>query len=147
MIEMDMLFWGGLIVLFIVAEIATTALVSIWFVFGALAAFGGAAWGMSFLNQCIVFTVVSVVMFVATRRFVRWVKKPKIPTNADRIPGMSGVTLTEVGGPHHGGRVRVHGLDWLAQSSDGAVLPPGTPILVDRLDGVTLYVSKTAQKE
>lgn len=141
MIELDMLFWAGMIVLFILIEVAIPALISIWFVFGALAAFGMAAWGADFLIQCGVFTAVSVILFVATRPFVRWIRKPKIPTNADRIPGMEGIVLTELGNPLQEGRVQVNGLDWSARMSDGSRLAPGTPIVVDRLEGVTLYVS------
>ncbi|MDD3585625.1 MAG: NfeD family protein [Thermoguttaceae bacterium] len=140
--ELDLMFWGGLTIFFIMLELATTALVAVWFVFGSLAAFGLAMAGVDFMPQCYVFTLTSVVVFGLTRPFVKRVKPVKVPTNADQIIGMEGITLSVIDNVRIEGRVLVNGLDWRAMSSDGTEIPSKTVIVVDRLEGVTVYVSR-----
>lgn len=41
------------------------------------------------------------------------------------------------------GRVSVLGSDWTARSMDGAVIPAGTRVKVERIEGVKLIVSPT----
>lgn len=58
---MTFLFWAAAIVVFAIAEAATTALVSIWFAVGAAAAMVASIFTASLGVQCAVFAVVSAV--------------------------------------------------------------------------------------
>ena len=58
---MTFLFWAAAIVVFAIAEAATTALVSIWFAVGAAAAMVVCIFTASLGAQCAVFAVVSAV--------------------------------------------------------------------------------------
>lgn len=140
--ELDLMIWGGLAIFFIVAELATTALVAIWFAFGSLAAFGLAMGGADFLPQCYLFTATSIIVFGLTRPFVKNVKPIKTPTNADQFIGMDGIVLSQIDNLRVEGRVQVGGLDWRAMSSNGMEIPPQTVVTVDRMEGVTVYVSR-----
>ena len=139
--------WGTLTVIFIILEMNTVALVSIWFVVGALAAMVAAAQGMSFLNQNFVFVGVSVFSFLVTRPFVRSLKIKIIPTNSDEIVGAEGVVLTEVDNVRAQGRVMINNIDWAAKSTAGTVIPEGVVVRVDRLEGVTVFVTRKSEHE
>ena len=58
---MTFLLWAAAIVVFAIAEAATTALVSIWFAVGAAAAMVASIFTASLGVQCAVFAVVSAV--------------------------------------------------------------------------------------
>lgn len=141
-IEMDMILWCLMMVFFILMECFTVALVSVWFVFGALAAFIAAAWYIPFPEQCYLFVGVSVILLVATRPLVRGLKIQKIPTNADGVVGMEGVVQTKIDNLLGEGRVLVNGLDWAGKSTRGRNIDVGKKVIVDKLEGVTLYVTE-----
>ncbi|MDO4582707.1 MAG: NfeD family protein [Planctomycetia bacterium] len=142
MIEMDMILWCVMMVFFILVECVTIALVSVWFVFGALAAFIAAAMSASFQEQCYLFVAVSAILFLATRPLVRGLKIQKVPTNADGVVGMEGVVQTKIDNLLGEGRVLVNGLDWAAKSTRGRNIESGKKVIVDKLEGVTLYVTE-----
>ena len=137
-----LIFWGILLVIFIIAEMATAALVSIWFVAGALAALVVVTLEWNFLHQCYIFVGVSIFTFLATRPFVRSLKIKKIPTNSDEIVGMEGIVLVGVNNLKAEGRVQVQGTDWAASSTSGQIIPEKAVIRVDRLEGVTVFVTQ-----
>jgi membrane protein implicated in regulation of membrane protease activity len=63
--------WLALLVLFIITEIATVQLTTVWFAGGALIAMLLAACGVkSIIIQIIVFLAVSIILLVATRPLV-----------------------------------------------------------------------------
>ena len=64
-------FWLALIIIFIVIEIATVALTSIWLAGGALAAFILSFIGVDLSWQIVAFFVVSVILMVFTRPFAK----------------------------------------------------------------------------
>ena len=88
---MTFLFWAAAIVVFAIAEAATTALVSIWFAVGAAAAMVASIFTASLGVQCAVFAVVSAVTLavmlplLAKRRTMR-----PLPT-VRRLPSAAAV--------------------------------------------------------
>ena len=97
---MTFLFWAAAIVVFAIAEAATTALVSIWFAVGAAAAMVASIFTASLGVQCAVFAVVSAVTLavmlplLAKRRTMR---QPPITNGWPRACGWAGLA-----GPHGG---------------------------------------------
>ena len=59
--------WLGLFVLFLVIEIITMGLTTIWFAGGALVAFLVAILGMGPAVQIVVFAIVSLILLAVTR--------------------------------------------------------------------------------
>ena len=119
---MTFLFWAAAIVVFAIAEAATTALVSIWFAVGAAAAMVASIFTASLGAQCAVFAVVSAVTLavmlplLAKRRTMR---QPPITNGSPLTIGNRGIVLREI--PQGDiGRVRVDGLDWQARTVDSA---------------------------
>lgn len=146
--------WLGAIVLFGVAEVVTENMVSIWFVAGSLAALftcmsGWALGGMSPEGtQLLVFALVSAVTLVVTRPLVRrFMIRPHIPTNLDRVLGMTAKVTESVDNDRASGAVYVDGKTWTARSADGSVIPSGTQVKVQKIEGVKLLVQYSEKVE
>lgn len=80
---MFLIAWIIAMVVFIIAEVATTALVSIWFIAGAFIAAILNILNFSVLVQTIVFFVVSIVSLVLFLPFIKKHKKSKPEMNRD----------------------------------------------------------------
>ena len=138
----EMLFWGILFTIFLIAEAVTTALVSVWFVLGSVVAFIAASCDAPFWLQLLLFVVSSFLFLLATRPFIKRMKIAKPSTDTDPIVGTQGIVLQQINNTYNKGRVFAKGLDWQARSTDGSVLEKDEPVIVDRQENLTLYVSR-----
>lgn len=133
--------WLALIVLGIVIEAASPQLVSIWFVFGAVAALVSSFFGVPIWVQVIIALAVSVISLIVTKPFVKKIMTKRITsTNADRYIGKEGVVTTEINDIMGTGRVTVLGSSWSAFSADGKVIPQHARVMVEEIQGVKLLV-------
>lgn len=134
--------WLGAIVLFGGAEAATAGLVSIWFVAGALVALVAAAAGASPVVQVVLFLAVSVAALALTRPLVRKLTKNSItPTNLDRVVGETAKVTETIDNENASGAVYVDGKTWTARSAEDLVIPAGEQVVVERMEGVKLFVN------
>ena len=76
--------WIILVVVAVLLEAATMALVSIWFAAGALAAVVAAALGFPLWVQIAVFLIVSLVLLAAKTLAEKLAPDKYIPTNGER---------------------------------------------------------------
>ena len=134
-------FWLiGLAVLLLI-EAAVPGLVSIWFALGALAALLAALCGASGPIQIVLFVVVSMAALVVTRPLVKKYVNAKVQhINADRILGQECVVTEQVDNLAGTGEISVDGKRWTARSSDLAVIPQGSRVTVERIEGVKAIV-------
>lgn len=134
--------WIGLFVLFLVAEALTAQLTTIWFACGALVALILEIAGVhSIAIQVVVFTLVSVVVLVATRPLVKKViNKHKEATNADRNIGCDAIVTETIDNLAATGAVKLNGNTWSARSSDGSVIMCGSTVITEKIDGVKVIV-------
>ncbi len=140
--DLEILIWAGLTVLFVLVELATYGLASIWFALGALAALIAAALGAPLWLQVVLFAVVSVASLVLTRPLARkFVNSRSQPTNADRVIGAQARVTEEINDFNGTGAVSVDGKLWSARSADGATVPVGAHVTVREIRGVRLIVS------
>ena len=146
--------WLGAIVLFGVAEVLTEGMVSIWFVAGSLAALFTcmSGWSLGGLapeaTQVLVFAIVSAAALVATRPLVRrFMTKPSVPTNLDRVLGMAAKVTEAVDNDRSSGAVYVDGKTWTARSLNGELIPAGTQVKVEKIEGVKLLVHTSEKME
>ncbi|MDL2219708.1 NfeD family protein, partial [Ruminococcaceae bacterium OttesenSCG-928-O06] len=132
--------WLVLLLLFVILEAATSAIVSIWFCAGAIAALlVSLFFPTAILAQVLVFVVVSGVALLAFRPLVRKITgNRRVPTNADANIGKLAQVVTEIQ-PARFGRVKLEGLEWTAKSD--VVLPVGAWCRVDAIEGAKLVVS------
>lgn len=146
--------WLGAIVLFGVAEVVTESMVSIWFVAGSLAALFAcmSGWSLGGLTpeatQVLVFAVASAAALALTRPLVRrFMTRPHIPTNSDRLLGMVAKVTEAVDNDRASGTVYVDGKTWTARSVNGDPIPAGTQVKVQGIEGVKLLVQYSERVE
>ena len=133
--------WIVVIAVAFLAEIATFALVSIWFMFGGIAALIAAAAGLELVWQLAIFCVVSAVLLIFTRPiFKKLLPKKPTPTNSELLVGRSATVIEEVDTVRGKGRVKLDGVDWIAVSDDGEVIPAGEAVTVADVRGAKLAV-------
>lgn len=133
--------WIGFAVLLAICEAYTVQLVSIWFMLGAVCAAITTIFTDSILIQCAVFLVVSFIALIATRPFVKKLKKKvgDIPTNANKLVGKIGVVTIDIPSAEDVGQVKVCGQTWSAKSSNAPIIKD-SKVKVLSIEGVKLIV-------
>ena len=136
--------WLAVEIALALLEIATTSLVSIWFVVGSLFAFAASFITDSFIAQLVVFSIVSGVALAVTRPLAKKVlgRRP-VPTNMDMLIGKICVVTEDIH-PDSKGRVKVDGLLWAASSDE--LLKKGDHAKIRRITGATLEVEPVKVK-
>lgn len=132
-------------ILFVVVEIITVGLTSIWFAGGALAALLAAIMGLPLLVQAVLFFAVSFVLLVFTRPFaMKYVRPHNIKTNYEEIIGKDVLVTEEIDNREEIGKAVFNGQEWTARSTDSSIVfPKGATVQVAEIKGVKLYVRKT----
>lgn len=132
--------WAVLALGFLVLEGCTVAMVSLWFAFGAAAALILGLLGAAFWLQVAAFLVVSGALLALLRPMLRkYAKTTK--TNVDSIPGTQGLVTESIDNVAYQGQVKLGAMTWTARSSSGAPISAGTQVVVDRVEGVKVFVS------
>lgn len=132
--------WGLLFLAFVVIEIITINLVTIWFAFGSLISLFVSLFVESELIQILVFIIASLISLVLTKPIMKKLKVTKFePTNSDRYIGKVGDVTKKIT-PKEKGEVKVLGTLWTATSNE--VLEVGDEVVVEKIEGVKLIVKK-----
>ncbi len=135
--------WLGLTVLFAVAEAATAALVSLWFIGGSLAALVAALCGAPLWLQIILFFAVSGLLLLLLRPLVRrTVDTRKTVTNAESNVGKVVLVTERIDNLRETGAVKISGVEWSARSADGSVIEAGTAVRVTKLESAKVLVER-----
>ena len=133
--------WAVAAAVFIVIELITYGIASIWFALGALCALVAAVLGAPPWLQAVWFALITAVTLLLTRPLVRrYINGRAQPTNADRVIGMEGIVSEAIDNLGGTGAVRVDGKVWSALSAGGDVIPSGAAVRVRAIRGVKLIV-------
>lgn len=134
--------WLIAIVIFLVIEgLTATALVSLWFAVGALAALVSSFFVPSFTVQVVIFLIVSCLAFALLRPLVKKHFTPRTEaTNAQRFIGAEAVVTQTIDNLAATGQVSLKGQTWTARSRDNVPLEPGTRVTVLSIEGVKVIV-------
>ena len=141
---MDFLYilWMVVAGLFLVLELCTAALCSIWFVAGALVGLLACALGAELWLQILLFFLVSGVCFtVMYPRIKKHLNQKKTATNADMTIGAICVVTQVIDNISGTGTVTVGGKTWTARSVTGEVIEEGRMVRAIRIEGVKLMVT------
>lgn len=140
-------FWLALLIIFIVVEAATVGLVSIWFAGGALVAMFFAMAGAEAVWQDVSFLVVSGLLLVLTRPFVKkHLLKKRTKTNYQSVIGEVAKVIETVDNYNQTGAAFVDGKEWTARSTrNEVVLSQGTLACVVAIEGVKLMLEPYEQ--
>jgi len=145
---MDIIIWLVLLVVFLVMEANTVSVVSIWFAAGALVSLIASLFGAQLWLQITLFLGVSAICLAGLRPVVRKYIRPRIVrTNVDAILDSQGYVTERIDNLAARGQVKLGAMEWTARSSDGSVIPEGTLVKVDKIEGVKAFVSKVEVKE
>ncbi len=136
--------WASLLVMFVIIEVVTPQMTTIWLALGSLVslliwcAFPNLVW-----VQVVAFVAVSAISLALTRKFARKIMKGSTEkTNADRCIGQEGIVVEEINNLLGKGQVNVKGVIWTARSSSDDVIPEGTLVTIEKIEGVKVIVNK-----
>lgn len=133
--------WTAAIIVFGIVEAVTAGLVSIWFVAGALAALVAAFVDAPIPIQLVLFLAVSAAALAMTRPVLKRITAASaVPTNADRVLGGTAKVTETIDNENAAGAVYADGKTWSARSADGAVIPAGSRVRIEAMEGVKLIV-------
>ena len=138
------LLWVILLIAFVVGELITVGLTSIWFAAGSLVALLAAVLGANPVVQIILFLVVAVGLLAATRPWAKkYINSRTQRTNADRVIGET-IRITErVSNLDQTGMAVVHGQEWTVRTrNDNEIIEPGEEAKILAISGVKLIVEK-----
>ena len=134
--------WLVLLVIFIMTEASTVAVVSIWFAIGALAAMIASLLGAQVWLQVVLFLVVSCSLLCVLRPLVRKYFTPKLTrTNVDSVIGSTGIVTSRIDNVMSQGQVKLGAMEWTARSTSGEVIEAGMLVKADRIEGVKVFVT------
>lgn len=139
---METLCWLLLAAIFIVTEIVSLGLTTIWFAGGAFVAAIAAACGANLVIQILCFIVVSVILLVFTRPLaVKHLDAKTEKTNVEALVGNNAVVITEINNTAGTGQAKVNGMEWTARAKeDTMVIPEGETVRITEIQGVKLIV-------
>ena len=134
--------WFVLMVLFFIVEANTVSLVSIWFAVGSLVAFIVSLLEGPLWLQMGLFFLITVALLLALRPVSKKYFTAKLTkTNVDSVIGSTGMVTARIDNDQATGQVKLGGMEWTARSTSGQILEPGSKIVVDRIEGVKVFVS------
>ena len=134
--------WLGIMIIFLFFEAATTALMTVWFALGALAAAVTSFFTDNIAVQAVVFFVVSVAALLCLRPLLKHQKKKTVPTNADAVIGKTAIVTKEINNIRNEGELYIDGKVWSARSETDEVIPVDTTVVIVRIEGVKLIVKR-----
>lgn len=132
-------FWMALI--FTVIEIETLGLVSVWFVFGAIAAMIISIFVSSVAVQAIVFITISILLIIFLRSYAvnNFRNKTVRKNNIEELTELPCVIVKDVEA-HDLGEIKLQGKIWRCRSDSGATYKEGDHPNVLRIEGNTIIL-------
>ena len=138
--------WLAAIMLFVIIEINTMALTTIWFAGGSVVAFLVALLGASVKIQLVIFLIVSGILLIFTRPFAtRFINKGTVKTNAAGLVGKKARVTAEINNQLSQGAAVIGGQEWTARAEkEEEIIPEGEIVLIKEIRGVKLIVERTS---
>lgn len=140
--------WLAAVILFLVVEISTVTLTSIWFAAGALAAMLVAMFDGNLVVQIIAFLIVAFGLLYATKPWAKkFIDTKKENTNADRAIGQEVRVTERVSNLDQTGKAIVRGMEWTVRTEDdNIIIEQGELVRVLRIAGVKLIVERVEEE-
>ena len=143
---MGKLIWLVLMVVFLIVEASTVTMVSLWFAAGSLAAMLASFLGAPVWLQVLLFLAVSALLLASLRKVAAEHFTPKLTkTNVDAIIGSQGYVTGDIDNISATGSVKLGAMEWTARSATGEIIPKGTLVKVEKIEGVKAFVSPVTE--
>ena len=136
--------WLIAFIAFLLFELMTIGLVSIWFALGSFVAMIAAMLGANIWLQLFIFIVVSAASMLLVRPFaLKFVNKNVQKTNVEAVAGKTGKVTERISNEEGTGTVVIDGLDWTARAEDdNEVIEVGELVTIKEVKGVKAIVAK-----
>lgn len=140
-------YWLIDLAVFLVIEIITLGLTTIWFAGGSLIAFVASLFGAPIVVQIVLFFAISFILLFFTRPIVeKHLNNNREKTNVNSMIGKEGKVTEEIDNFNQKGTIIVNGLEWTARSlEDGIIIPNGSKVVVKDVQGVRAIVSRVSE--
>lgn len=132
---------------FVLVELMTVGLTSIWFAAGSFVAFIIALLGGNVVVQGIAFILVSVVLLALTKPWAgKYINSRTVKTNVDSLVGERAVLTEDADSMKQTGKAVVNGQEWTVRPQDETqVIRKGELIEVVKISGVKLIVKRVKE--
>lgn len=146
---MEPMHWLLLFILFLIIELLTVGLTTIWFAGGAVAAMAVNLLGGNIWAQIIVFLAVSFVLLLFTRPFAaRYINRGHVKTNVDDLVGKEAVVQETIDNLAGTGKALVNGMEWTARANEkNNIIEKGSIVEILRIEGVKIIVKEKETKK
>lgn len=140
--------WLMALVAFLVVEISTMGLTTIWFAGGALIALILALLGVSFYLQLGTFLIVSIILLMGTRPVaMKFFNQKREKTNVDSMIGKQAIVLSPINNLKEEGKVMVNGMEWTARAlEEEKVIEEGAVVEIKEVRGVKVIVTEKGRE-
>lgn len=144
---MTVMYWLLAAAAFLILEMLTMGLTSIWFAGGALVGAVAAGLSMPLGVQIAAFAVVSVVLLMLTRPLARkYLNSKTVKTNVDSLIGENCVVTQTIDNLKAEGQVLMKGQVWTARSTEeDRVIQKDAKVKVIKISGVKLIVEPVSE--
>lgn len=134
--------WLAVAVFFLVVELLTTTLVSIWFVPAAIITCLLTFVIDSVVWQIAIFLVLSAIFMVVARKiYKKHIKKPVDDVDQnEKLLGKAALVTEDTNAIS--GRILVGDVYWRAVSENGNTIPKGETVVIKSVNGTTLVINK-----
>ena len=141
--------WLVALVAFLVIELITVGLTTIWLAGGALVAFILAISGVNVWVQIIAFVVISFLLVYFTRPLaVKYLNPRRTRTNSDELIGETVKVIERIDNRAAAGRALARGMEWSARAvSDDMIIEKDALVKVLRIEGVKLIVEPIHEQQ
>ena len=133
--------WGMLFILFLIVEISTVNLVTIWFALGSIISFILSLFKVNITIQIIVFIIVSMLSILSTIPLVKKYKKSFSKTNIDLLIGQK-CCVKESISTFNPGVIILNGIEWTAKSLDNIDIEKSSRVEIVKIEGTSAFVKK-----
>ncbi len=139
---MTVLYWLIAVAAFLVLEILTMGLTTVWFAGGSLVGALLAALNLPLGVQVAAFVVVSILLLILTRPLAKkYLNSRTVKTNVDSLVGRTCMVTQTIDNLRAEGQVNIMGQIWTARSvRDDMILKKDTKVRVKEISGVKLIV-------
>jgi membrane protein implicated in regulation of membrane protease activity len=141
MMELDFPAWSWLILAALLAglELISYTFVLIFFAGGALIAAGAAYLGAGPFAEMMVFSLSSLVLLLAFRKRFLTLRSQK---QSHPMDIGAGLILSAPLAARSEGMISYQGSPWTAVNSSDKDLEQGTPVIIERTEGIKIFVKK-----
>ncbi len=143
---MEPITWFYIFLAFLIIELLTINLVTIWFAVGALVAAALSYWGQPYDVQISVFLTVSIALLIPLKPWAQQkFNNSRAKTNLEALIGKTALVEQTIDTANELGKVKLDGMEWSAKTEDlHDIIQEGELVEVIKVEGVKLIVKKVA---